>query len=602
MRKLFLIAVMLAFLPGCHRGHQEWLADGFADSVAVMAPDEGYAVCLERLRADPGGEGRLYHTAYYRAVEADSMRHYARVLDSLGRLEVSAPNRFYIATFKAMCAYMLKDRGFDSLVAAAASLPPSSDQTQEEICAHLTARLMCESDPPAAYDMQQRAVHAMRHGGRWLSAQVLAQAAMLCCDRGRFPQAMDLLNEAQDTLAATGWPMRDAVYVLGNKSNLYSSVEMYDSALTANSRALELARPNDYLLTDLFTFRAFIFAGKGAADSAFVYLDSAENVVDRLREPHGGVLRNYIRARRAVLSVKYCADKADLSQAIADLDAYVAGRHGLWEEQLSLGYARWLTGDVSGLSLMEQARDSIAQCPDPALLLGADRNLIEIYTSMGRLGDASRLYGETFALADSIDIIHARYQSIAADLQYRVKAHLRENSRLKAEISHERDRVLWLTLACVLGAALLIWAGIYLVLSHRLHVRRRAVDSHQITTLIENQKMLNRRIEQLQSGADMEKNWSELTPSSMSAEDTARFRHSFTALYPEFLTRLRARCQGLTPGDENLCMLIRIGQSTDDIALALGISRASVNSARYRIRKKMGLGKEESLDDLINSL
>lgn len=100
----------------------------------------------------------------------------------------------------------------------------------------------------------------------------------------------------------------------------------------------------------------------------------------------------------------------------------------------------------------------------------------------------------------------------------------------------------------------------------------------------------------------MEKNWSELTPSSMSAEDTARFRHSFTALYPEFLTRLRARCQGLTPGDENLCMLIRIGQSTDDIALALGISRASVNSARYRIRKKMGLGKEESLDDLVNSL
>lgn len=118
-----------------------------------------------------------------------------------------------------------------------------------------------------------------------------------------------------------------------------------------------------------------------------------------------------------------------------------------------------------------------------------------------------------------------------------MKAHLRENSRLKAEVSHERDRVLWLTLACVLGAALLIWAGIYLVLSHRLHVRRRAVDSHQITTLIENQKML-----------------------------------------------------------------IRIGQSTDDIALALGISRASVNSARYRIRKKMGLGKEESLDNLVNSL
>lgn len=303
-----------------------------------------------------------------------------------------------------------------------------------------------------------------------------------------------------------------------------------------------------------------------------------------------------------MLTVKSGADQAGLTRAIADLVAYVGDSPGLWEEKLSLGYARWLTGDAAGVRLMEQARDSIATCHEPALLLSADRNLIDVYTRTGRLADATRLYGETFALADTLDIRHARYQSIAADLQYRVKAHLRENSLLKAEISHERDRVLWLTVACVLGVALLIWAGIYLVLSHRLHVRRKAVDSHQITSLIENQKMLNRRLEQMQTGASLEKNWSELTPSSMSAEDTARFRHSFTALYPEFLTRLRARCQGLTPGDENLCMLIRIGQSSDDIALALGISKASVNSARYRIRKKMALGKDESLDDLINSL
>ena len=44
------------------------------------------------------------------------------------------------------------------------------------------------------------------------------------------------------------------------------------------------------------------------------------------------------------------------------------------------------------------------------------------------------------------------------------------------------------------------------------------------------------------------------------------------------------------------------GRDTDDISVALGISRASVNSARYRIRRKMNLAKEESLDDLINSL
>jgi len=74
------------------------------------------------------------------------------------------------------------------------------------------------------------------------------------------------------------------------------------------------------------------------------------------------------------------------------------------------------------------------------------------------------------------------------------------------------------------------------------------------------------------------------------------------SLYPDFQTALQQRCPDLTIGDNTLCMLIRIGQTTDDIAMALGISRASVNSARYRIRKKMGLTKEDSLDDIIKAM
>ena len=46
-------------------------------------------------------------------------------------------------------------------------------------------------------------------------------------------------------------------------------------------------------------------------------------------------------------------------------------------------------------------------------------------------------------------------------------------------------------------------------------------------------------------------------------------------------------------------MLIYLKQNTDEIALALGISRASVNTARSRIRKKLGLQKEDSLDEYL---
>lgn len=49
-------------------------------------------------------------------------------------------------------------------------------------------------------------------------------------------------------------------------------------------------------------------------------------------------------------------------------------------------------------------------------------------------------------------------------------------------------------------------------------------------------------------------------------------------------------------------MLIHLNQNTDEIALALGISRASVNSGRSRIRKKFGLRKEESLEAYLENV
>ena len=49
-------------------------------------------------------------------------------------------------------------------------------------------------------------------------------------------------------------------------------------------------------------------------------------------------------------------------------------------------------------------------------------------------------------------------------------------------------------------------------------------------------------------------------------------------------------------------MLIYRGSSSEEIAFALGISRESVNKARYRIRKKLNLSKETTLDDWVKEI
>ena len=254
---------------------------------------------------------------------------------------------------------------------------------------------------------------------------------------------------------------------------------------------------------------------------------------------------------------------------------------------------------------MEETHDSLARHIDPREQLWIKRALIDAYTATGRTADASREYAATFRLMDTIDTRYARYLSIANDIQYHARERLQENVRLRS--LHQRDsaRVSWLTMICGMILLLLGGATWLIIHSHRRH--RRSIEAHngEIDTLRRNNGELSEHIEELKAAGkerEASEEWDKLTPPSMTSEDNARFRHAFRNHLPDFLDRLNSRCEGLTPGDETLCMLIRIGRDTDDISVALGISRASVNSARYRIRRKMNLAKEESLDDLINSL
>lgn len=93
---------------------------------------------------------------------------------------------------------------------------------------------------------------------------------------------------------------------------------------------------------------------------------------------------------------------------------------------------------------------------------------------------------------------------------------------------------------------------------------------------------------------------SQLTGQSLlSKEDENTFRKSFAAIYPLYLPKLREKYPQLTRNEELLAMLICMNQSTDEIALIMGINRSSVNMIRSRMRKKIKLTKEESLDEVI---
>lgn len=86
-----------------------------------------------------------------------------------------------------------------------------------------------------------------------------------------------------------------------------------------------------------------------------------------------------------------------------------------------------------------------------------------------------------------------------------------------------------------------------------------------------------------------------LIPQLFRKNGESAFREKFESLYPQFLPLLRKNVENISRNDELLCMMIALDQDLNQIAYNMGIEKTSVNQARYRLRKKMGLNKEESL-------
>jgi tetratricopeptide (TPR) repeat protein len=97
---------------------------------------------------------------------------------------------------------------------------------------------------------------------------------------------------------------------------------------------------------------------------------------------------------------------------------------------------------------------------------------------------------------------------------------------------------------------------------------------------------LNRIIRQLQN-LERDKNWSE-------------FEVRFTQIHEIFYRELNKRFPDLTPNEKKLCAFLKLNMSTKDIAAITHQSVHSLNVARTRLRRKLGIGQTD--ENLVNFL
>lgn len=128
--------------------------------------------------------------------------------------------------------------------------------------------------------------------------------------------------------------------------------------------------------------------------------------------------------------------------------------------------------------------------------------------------------------------------------------------------------------------------------------------------LIEKNQMLDELLQRIDNGGDT----GQITRSTVielknqirahaSEEDEwHKFRAHFEQVHPGFFIRLKEMHPALTEYELRLCAYIRTGMYGKQIAMMLSVQPDSIKKSRTRLRKKLRLRQEDSLEDFLRGI
>lgn len=115
---------------------------------------------------------------------------------------------------------------------------------------------------------------------------------------------------------------------------------------------------------------------------------------------------------------------------------------------------------------------------------------------------------------------------------------------------------------------------------------------------------VQKKIEEHENGHSVLKQINHIIDKHKRIDDTqTSYKADFDTIRPEFFEKLKEKsANSLSRLDLKHCSYISIGLTNKEIAQQLGVAPKSILMARYRIKLKLGLGKEDDLDEYIGTL
>jgi tetratricopeptide (TPR) repeat protein len=479
-------------------------------------------------------------------------------------------------------------------------------------------------------------------------AACLQQIGHILYNYGNYSQAVDHLLQAEK-IFRDSHDKEKLARNLNLLGSVYYSNKQADLSQRLFNEALQLAleMKNLHSIAQTYGNIGHLYEKRLLYDSAFIFQQKALQTYQQAGDSMGMAkifenIGSIYEDWKQFDSARLCFEKALLiNQHYHDDIAQIEILNNLGDVHRKTG--RYAEGLAFTRRALQLANKTQAQYQ----LASAYRDMARGYELLHRY-DSAYYYNELSR--ELVEVIYstANNQQIALlETIYDVDM---KNSQI-AQLALDKKINILITMAAVIGIALLLVLGATIISRQRLKIsKEKAINTQNAAIYEKNQELMEVALRNKQLEEDKLKSTLEMRSKELSAHtlhliqknqlleelkgslneivsDDKRdqrkqlkqlvhkinlnfsqdnywddFRAIFDQVHQTFFTNLKQHADNLTPGELRMIALLRMNLSSADMATLLGISQDSLRVARYRLRKKLNLAEGESLTAFIQGL
>ena len=439
---------------------------------------------------------------------------------------------------------------------------------------------------------------------------------------GPFPEALDNLMKAFDLYTELGDQLALA-NTWATAAIVYQGMDNKDKAINALRKAenFAVASKNKKVLSRVHTNYTAIYHYFDQIDSSLYHSKIALGLKREIGDDYGLL--------RALMNLGVISSNFDslLDEGLVYL---------LEARELAEGDPLMISDIVTNLVYVYARKKEfqVAELYLDSALVGHD-SLQNDYTLQGLYKEAKDMYEQRreyekayyyanleYALDEKLRGAEVQEQFEILQLENQNEKKQREIAELERETTQSKFRLVLLLLA--LAVMIIVGVPIYLKLKSRikqsaisekklkyeLDHKNKELASYTLNFVQKNEIISNikEQVKELSKRALPEENKkfqqiNKVIDESFRADkEWENFKFRFEEVHEGFFKNLQANYADLSNAELRLCALLRLNMNLKESSQILGIAPDSVKTARYRLRKKLGLAKEENLVKFMASI